>query len=158
MVVAADLQLCPLLGHAADVDPRRGLVASFLLAEGQGDIVSDRSDNALAGRIQGAHWVLSPNDAALDFDGSREQVDCVDDVATRLPGPLSVSAWVRPLTSSAQNVVSRGDWRLGLDSTGKASFTAQPAKNRAWDATQTILSDQPVPPNQWTLLTAEYDT
>jgi hypothetical protein len=152
------LQLVALQSAAAEASLRRGLVASFPLAEGEGQVVGDRSDNEHRGEIYGPLWVKSKEAAALDFDGSREWVDCGDETATRLAGPLTVSVWICPLTTASQNIVSRGDWSLGTDPAGNAAFTARPANTRAWDATQTILSDRAIPPNQWTHLAAVYDT
>ncbi len=143
---------------ASEPDLRRGLAAHYPLHEGQGEVVSDLSDHRHAGSVHGATWVTGQNGAALDFDGSREWVDCEDEIATRLPGPLTVSAWVRPIVAGPGNVVSRGDWSLSLDPQGRPAFTALPFKNRAWDSTQTIVAQQPLRANEWTLLTGVYDT
>jgi len=79
-----------------------GLVAHWDFNEGTGSILHDRSGNENHGKIAGAKWVPSGPGHALVFDGLDDYVDCGAGRSLDIRGPVSLSAWVRPVAASAK--------------------------------------------------------
>jgi len=79
-----------------------GLVGCWNFDEANGQILRDSSGHENHGRIHGAQWVKSGSGHALRFDGVDDYVDCGNRASLDIRGPVTLSAWVRPMTASAQ--------------------------------------------------------
>ena len=135
--------------------PEPGLVAHYALDEGSGIALHDRSPMKNDGKVIGAAWVKGKKGAALDFDGRGDCVDCGDDPAGRLVGPLTVSLWVRRASDVQQYVVNRGGWNIYLLPDGRPVFETRTAANDAWDS---LFVATRIPPDEWAFVAAVYDT
>ncbi len=81
---------------------QQGLVASWDFDEGSGVTLRDSSGNGNHGKIRGATWVRSGGGYALQFDGVDDYVDCGNDASLDIHGPMTLAAWVRPVSTSAK--------------------------------------------------------
>ena len=73
----------------------KGLAAHWDFDEGRGNVLHDRSGNGNHGEIHGAKWVKYGKGHALQFDGKDDYVDCGDNPRLKLPGDITISAWVK---------------------------------------------------------------
>ena len=134
---------------------RADLIAHYRFDENGGTVLHDRSPVAQHGKIIGAAWVGQDKDAALDFDGVADVVDCGDAPKTRAAGPLTFTIWLRRNKEKQEYVVNRGGWNLYLLPNGRPVLETRTAKNDAWDS---LVAPTAVPLNQWAHVAAVYDT
>jgi steroid delta-isomerase-like uncharacterized protein len=70
-----------------------GLVAYYAL---DGD-ASDHSGNGLNGTVMGdPQWIDGIMGGAVELDGDGDYIDCGNDASLDIPGPISLSLWIRP--------------------------------------------------------------
>ncbi|NLX95994.1 MAG: LamG domain-containing protein [Rhodopirellula sp.] len=91
--------LLSLLVLTADIP---GPVAHWNFDEGNGTTLRDTSGNANHASIHGAAWIRSGSGYALQFDGEDDYADCGNGPSLDIRGPVTLSAWVHPMASSAQ--------------------------------------------------------
>lgn len=80
----------------------RGLVGHWDFREGRGLTLHDRSGYQNHGRILGPIWVTSGQDHVLQFDGLDDYVDCGNGPGLDIRGPMTLAAWVRPVSVPAK--------------------------------------------------------
>ncbi|NQT16851.1 MAG: LamG domain-containing protein, partial [Planctomycetes bacterium] len=97
--IAVVVVLVSVQGTAAEQD---GLVGCWDFDEGTGGVLRDSSGHGNHGEIHGPQWVKSGAGHALRFDGADDYVDCGNDASLDLRGPMTLAAWVHPLTASAR--------------------------------------------------------
>jgi len=91
---------------------------------------------------------------ALELDGS-EWFDCGDGASLQLPGPLTISAWVKiPNLVATGCVVSKYCWNLSISDAEVPTFYTRNAADTGWDmdAVAPALSQR-----EWHHLAATYD-
>ncbi len=88
------------LSVAAAGEP--SLVGHWDFREGRGSILHDRSGNKNHGRILGPKWSTIGEDPVLQFDGLDDYVDCGKGPSLDIRGPMTLAAWVRPVSVSAK--------------------------------------------------------
>lgn len=79
-----------------------GLVGHWDCNAGAGAVLRDSSGHGNHGSLHGSKWVASGTGYALQFDGVNDWVDCGNGKSLDVRGPMTLSAWIRPLTASAQ--------------------------------------------------------
>ena len=97
-IVAAVVLICPPVATAREP----GLVGHWDFNAGEGPTLHDSSGHENHGKLQGPEWVASGGGHALRFDGVDDYVDCGNDASLDIRGPMTLSAWVRPMTASAR--------------------------------------------------------
>ncbi len=90
-----------LLCSGVAADGERGLVGHWDFNEGKGQVLRDVSGNDSHGTVHGARWVDDGAGHALRFDGVDDYVDCGNDSTLDIRGPVTLSAWVRPVSAGA---------------------------------------------------------
>jgi len=70
--------------------------------EGAGETLHDRTGHGNDGRIYGAKWVRCGSGHALRFDGAGAYVNCGRGPTLDIRGPMTISAWVLPLSVGPQ--------------------------------------------------------
>lgn len=149
--------LCCLYFGACKPNPDDAPVAYWTFDEGSGQDLTDISGNGLHGRITNGTWTTGKQGTALEFNGD-SFVELPDEPALRLPGDLTIMAWVRKTepsrTGKSMGIVSRsseGQWDYDLFmSTSRLEHPAFYS-----DAFQTegsdieVISSQPVILKRW---------
>ncbi len=74
------------------------MLAEWKYDGGQGDLLRDSSGNENHGTIHGATWAKNRTEYALSLDGTKGYVDCGDKPSLRITGPMSVEAWIKPIS------------------------------------------------------------
>jgi hypothetical protein len=76
--------------------PGRGLVLHYTFDADEGDRVSDRSTQKNHGKVIGATWSAEGKiGGAYEFDGKNDWIDCGNDPSLSIPGPMTISLWVK---------------------------------------------------------------
>jgi concanavalin A-like lectin/glucanase superfamily protein len=100
-LMAIFMALLPVCSNLA-MARQSGPVGYWNFDQAGGQILHDSSGHENHGRIHGAKWIESGSGHALKFDGLDDYVDCGNDTSLDIRGPMTLSAWVRPTTASAQ--------------------------------------------------------
>jgi hypothetical protein len=110
--------------------------------------VMDNTANPL--RVAGVtHGVPMAQNWALAFDGTNEYVELPFESHFDLTTRISVEAWVYPESLGPAALVSKGAWKLGLDASGKVTFTT--------DTTAPLVSGTALVLDAWSHVAASYD-
>jgi len=75
----------------------QGLLAEWMLDEGAGDVAHDSSGNGRDAKVYGASWVRQGDGFALSLDGPDAYVECGENQALGVTGPVTVEAWIKPM-------------------------------------------------------------
>jgi len=78
-----------------------GLLAHWQFNEGQGTVAADNSGNGRQAKIHGAQWVEQGDGFAIRLDGVDDYIDCSAAKSIPITGPVSVEAWIKPLSKAA---------------------------------------------------------
>ncbi len=97
-IVAGVVLVCSSVA-AAEVP---GLVGYWDFDAGNGAVLHDSSGHENHGKLHGPEWVSSGSGHALRFDGEDDYVDCGNDASLDIRGPVTLSAWVCPMSASAR--------------------------------------------------------
>ncbi len=96
------------LGLAAGI-ANAELVGYWKFDEGSGNTAYDLSSYANDGAINGdPKWVAGKMGAALEFDGSDDNVDCGNDPSLNINDRITVAAWVKTTSTAHGYFVSKG--------------------------------------------------
>ena len=140
--------------HAA---AQSGLVAAYSFDEGSGTSVKDSSSNSNNGSITNAAWTASGRyGAALAFNGANALVSVPSSSSLRLTGAMTLEAWIRPTTVSAQwrDVIYKGNDNYFLEGTSNRS--GRPAAGGSvWSGN--LYGTSALAVNTWTHLATTYD-
>jgi hypothetical protein len=79
-----------------------GLMGHWDFDAGNGLVLRDLSGHGNHGKLHGPKWVANVGGHALRFDGEDDYVDCGNDASLDIRGPMTLSAWVCPLSASAR--------------------------------------------------------
>jgi hypothetical protein len=110
--------------------------------------VMDNTANPL--RVAGVtHGVPLAQNWALAFHGTNEYVELPFESHFDLTTQISVEAWVYPESLGPAALVSKGAWKLGLDASGKVTFTT--------DTTAPLVSGTALDLDAWVHVAASYD-
>ena len=109
---------------APQASAQSGLVAAYSFDEGTGNSVKDSSSNSNSGSITNATWTASGRyGAALAFNGTNALVSVPSSSSLQLTGAMTLEAWIRPTTVSAQwrDVIYKGNDNYFLEGTSNRS-------------------------------------
>ncbi|HQX49958.1 MAG TPA: hypothetical protein PLR25_08625 [Planctomycetaceae bacterium] len=91
-----------------------GLLGHWKFDEGQGDVVSDSSDQANDGELLDAQWVNGPFGTALHFDGQGAHVSIPQLAGLDGSDEMTAEAWVYwEGTGRYPNILTGGTWSPG---------------------------------------------
>jgi hypothetical protein len=109
LIMLVIAQLAIQVGYAK-VDPKT-IVGTWLLDEGQGDVIRDSSGNGNNGKIAGAAWVAGKYGKALAFDGSNSaEIPATASTDNYVDG-FTYLLWVKPTGAQGGNTrVMERDW------------------------------------------------
>ena len=79
-----------------------GLMGHWDFDAGDGLVLRDLSGHGNHGKMHGPKWVPNGGGHALHFDGEDDYVDCGNDASLDIRGPMTLSAWVCPMSASAR--------------------------------------------------------
>ena len=142
---------------APQASAQSGLVAAYSFDEGTGNSVKDSSSNSNSGSITNATWTASGRyGAALAFNGTNALVSVPSSSSLQLTGAMTLEAWIRPTTVSAQwrDVIYKGNDNYFLEGTSNRS--GRPAAGASvWSAN--LYGTSALAVNTWTHLATTYD-
>lgn len=135
------------------------LLGHWKLDEGTGSQAGDASPHRLNGTVVAASWTSGRLGGALDFSGSGSQyVDLGNPALLRLTGEMTLSAWVyvdgfgnSGRVVAKQGGSGQGGWSLHVEPGGIAVFEIA-----SGPSTLVTVRSQPLPANEWVLLTGTY--
>jgi YD repeat-containing protein len=135
-------------------------VAAYNFDEGSGTTLNDRTGKGHTGTISGATWAAGNTGGALSFNGSSDLVTIADANDLDLTNAMTLEAWVRPASGTA-------DWRTVLmkERPGGLSYVlysdnaaSRPAAYlRLGSTDRPVTGPSDVPANAWTHLAVTYD-
>ena len=143
-----------------------GPVAWWKLDETAGTTAANTAVNKLTGKIHGQpHWTpgAAPRGGALEFDGTKNWVECADSSDLDFREGVSFSTWfkVRRFDQPAQTLAAKGDaWRLqrqgdkgNLEFALNGPTTGTLSRSRS----PVVKSKRAVDDGQWHHVVATYD-
>lgn len=143
------ITICLLVAECSRREANRELAAYYVFAA-SGIILRDISGNENHGKIFGAVWVRAGDDAALDFDGYDDYVDCGDNESLRISEALTLAVWVRVNhLRGNQYVVSKHGWNIYIASDGLPRFETRDARDSRWDV---LTARHKVSAGKWTFI------
>jgi len=98
-ILGTTVTLCLALFTSARADTE-GPIADWNFDEGRGQVAQDRSGNSRHAEIHGASWVPQGDGFALHLDGLDDYVNLTASQNLDLSGPISIEAWIKPLSKS----------------------------------------------------------
>lgn len=107
--------------------------------------------------LAGAKLVAHANkkSGALVFDGKMTSASAGNATDLRLTGPLTISLWVRPESTTGNGyLVSKHGWNIYLGTDSIPRFETRTAEDKAWD---TLAAKQPLPPKAWSFVAVVFD-
>ena len=110
--------LCMLAGAVWAAEPP-GLLAEWTFDEGDGPVAHDSSGNGRDARVFGATWVKQGNGFALSLGGPDSYVDCGQNQALGVTGPVTVAAWIKPIGKPRSDAPLLG---MGMSSYGMTQY------------------------------------
>jgi YVTN family beta-propeller protein len=137
--------------------PGTGLVAAYSFDEGAGNMAQDSSDSNNDGNIRNASWTMAGRlGGALAFNGSNAFVNVPNNASLRLNYAMTLEAWVKPTTVSAQwrDVIYKSNDDYYLEATSSSS--SRPAAGGTF-APDNVYGPSSIPVNAWTHLATTYD-
>ena len=136
--------------------PGSGLVAAYSFDEGSGGTIQDSSANNNDGTISNATWTTGRFGGALAFNGTNALVSVPSSQSLLLTTALTLEAWVRPTTVSAQwrDVIYKGNDNYFLEGTSDSS--SRPATGGTF-APGNVYGSSAIGVNTWTHLASTYD-
>ncbi len=140
------------------------LVAHWKLDEGSGNTVYDSSSYGNDGTFEGdPQWVAGYYGAALEFDGTDDNIDCGNDHSLNITDEITLSAWInmaqRPDVDSWYTIQWKEDaysmYLYGADitvTTLAADFWLDTGRADIWNG-----PDIDIPPNDWTHIAVTFN-
>lgn len=155
--IAAD-RLTPVTDGAVpppdpEPEPGNGPVAAFGFGDGSGTVARDSSGAARNGAVSGATWTTAgKNGGALKFDGVNDWVTVADADALDLTTAWTLSAWVRPESTTPWQTIALKEAGAGMSYGLYArSDLAGPS---VWTSTSWIYRPAALAQTTWTHVTA----
>ena len=140
------------------------LVAHWKLDEGSGNTVYDSSSYGNDGAFKGdPQWAAGYYGAALEFDGTGDNIDCGNDDSLNIADEITLSAWInmtqRPVVDSWYTIQWKENaysmYLYGADdtiTTLAADFWLDTGRADIWDG-----PDIDIPPNVWTHIAVTFN-
>ena len=141
-----------------DLETARGI---WLLDEGDGNVINDRSGNENHGELQGGEWVDGPDGPALSLNGQNDRVIIQDSDSLYLEEAWTITSWV--FVNAAENgfghilgkrpaagTVANYAFRTSGNGTAWEAYYARDGWKGAWNQ-GTVMKDA------WLYMTATYD-
>jgi len=98
--------------YAAIGPSTNGLVGWWKFDETEGTLAADSSGNGHNGTLMnGPTWTTGPVRGALSFDGTNDQVTCVESAALRISGDLTIAFWTKKNAEAkmASRIIGKGN-------------------------------------------------
>jgi len=133
------------------------LVLHYDFSEREGDVLHDKSGKGHDGTITGAKWVTTDKDAALDFDGVNDFVECGNPPGLRISGALTLAVWVRVIPSPddpCRYIMSKFGWSIYLDEKARSHMETRSAAGDKW---VDIGANESIEAGRWNLIVAVHD-
>ena len=133
------------------------LVLHYDFSERGGTVLHDRSGRGHDARISGAHWVVSDNGAALDFDGVDDFCESGNPIGLRINGALTLAIWVRLVPSPQDQdryVISKYGWSIYIDARGQPHLETRGSADDRW---VDLGASRPLRAGEWNLIVAVHD-